>query len=322
MVDPRRPRSGWAARGHALVGAGGLWLASIAAGGVGTALAPRLVELARAAGRSQVDGLVELGIVAVGVAVLVWLAVSCGVAAGCLTARAAGGGWRRGEAWVHRWAPAVVRRAVVLAVGAGLGLSAATGASAVDVPVSTPAPSVSSTTVRTGAAADLGWVPTEQSAAPSSTPATPPPTAGSVAPRSDAAAPSGSPTVSVPAVSPTSPAVSTTTATDQSAAHGRSATTVPVSRPEALHESAPVGTAASSTVPARAATAATVTVAPGDTLWAIAARHLPAGADDAQIAAAWPAWYAANAAAIGSDPDMVHPGQLLTVPAGVDGVAS
>jgi len=58
----------------------------------------------------------------------------------------------------------------------------------------------------------------------------------------------------------------------------------------------------------------TVVVRRGDTLWDIAARHLPADADDADIAAAWPRWYAANASVIGSDPDLLLPGQLLVPP--------
>ncbi len=62
----------------------------------------------------------------------------------------------------------------------------------------------------------------------------------------------------------------------------------------------------------------TVVVRPGDCLWSIAAEHLPAGADDAEIARAWPAWYAANAETIGADPDLLLPGQRLVVPAGVD----
>ena len=61
--------------------------------------------------------------------------------------------------------------------------------------------------------------------------------------------------------------------------------------------------------------AATIVVAPGDTLWSIAARHLPAGATDAQIAAVWPRWYEANSPVIGADPDVIRPGQVLTVPA-------
>lgn len=67
-----------------------------------------------------------------------------------------------------------------------------------------------------------------------------------------------------------------------------------------------------------AAAAHTVVVRPGDCLWSIAAAHLPAGADDAAIAQAWPAWYAANAETIGADPDLVLPGQRLVVPDGVD----
>lgn len=62
----------------------------------------------------------------------------------------------------------------------------------------------------------------------------------------------------------------------------------------------------------------TVLVRPGDCLWTIAAEHLPAGADDAAIARAWPAWYAANATTIGADPDLLLPGQRLVVPDEVD----
>ncbi|WP_315097585.1 LysM domain-containing protein [uncultured Cellulomonas sp.] len=68
-------------------------------------------------------------------------------------------------------------------------------------------------------------------------------------------------------------------------------------------------------------TGSTVVVAPGDSLWGIAARHLPAGATDAEVAAAWPRWYEANATVIGADPDVILPGQVLTVPVGSDGGA-
>jgi LysM repeat protein len=64
------------------------------------------------------------------------------------------------------------------------------------------------------------------------------------------------------------------------------------------------------------ATAAAVVVQPGDSLGGIAARHLPAAASDAQIAQAWPAWWSANRAAVGADPDVIHPGTRLTPPAG------
>jgi resuscitation-promoting factor RpfA len=78
-----------------------------------------------------------------------------------------------------------------------------------------------------------------------------------------------------------------------------------------------------------AARPATVLVRPGDTLWALAGRRLrsplPApgrtavqtrarAATDAQIAKAWPGWFAANRTVIGADPDHIEPGQRLVPP--------
>ncbi|WP_298885731.1 LysM peptidoglycan-binding domain-containing protein [uncultured Serinicoccus sp.] len=57
-----------------------------------------------------------------------------------------------------------------------------------------------------------------------------------------------------------------------------------------------------------------VVVRRGDTLWDLAARHLGAQATSADIAQEWPRWYAANLATIGPDPDLILPGQELTVP--------
>jgi LysM repeat protein len=58
----------------------------------------------------------------------------------------------------------------------------------------------------------------------------------------------------------------------------------------------------------------TVTVALGDSLWAIAARHLGSGATRRQIAHEWPRWYAANRAVIGPNPNLIRVGQALTAP--------
>lgn len=52
----------------------------------------------------------------------------------------------------------------------------------------------------------------------------------------------------------------------------------------------------------------------GDTLWDIARRHLPHGADPARVARAWPHWYAANRGVIGADPSLILPGQRLLIP--------
>ncbi|WP_151083087.1 LysM peptidoglycan-binding domain-containing protein [Nocardioides cynanchi] len=59
---------------------------------------------------------------------------------------------------------------------------------------------------------------------------------------------------------------------------------------------------------------ATVVVAPGDTLWSIAARQVPDDAPDAVVADRWHAIYAANRSRIGPDPDLILPGLLLHVP--------
>ncbi|MFD5334307.1 LysM peptidoglycan-binding domain-containing protein [Cellulosimicrobium cellulans] len=57
-----------------------------------------------------------------------------------------------------------------------------------------------------------------------------------------------------------------------------------------------------------------VVVVRGDSLWSIAARHLPDGASDAQVADAVQRWYAANVGVVGDDPDLVRPGQVLVAP--------
>ncbi len=66
-------------------------------------------------------------------------------------------------------------------------------------------------------------------------------------------------------------------------------------------------------VPAR------VVVKPGDTLWSIAATDLGPNATAEDVAARWPAWYAANRELIGPDPDLILPGQVLRIPASATG---
>lgn len=58
-----------------------------------------------------------------------------------------------------------------------------------------------------------------------------------------------------------------------------------------------------------------VVVLRGDSLWGIAAAELGSGATPADIAARWPAWYAANRGTIGPDPDVILPGLILRQPA-------
>jgi resuscitation-promoting factor RpfA len=57
-----------------------------------------------------------------------------------------------------------------------------------------------------------------------------------------------------------------------------------------------------------------VVVVPGDTLWDIAARELGGEPSNREIAERWPRWYASNRAVIGADPDLILPGQRLSLP--------
>ncbi|HEX6577497.1 MAG TPA: LysM domain-containing protein [Jiangellaceae bacterium] len=58
-----------------------------------------------------------------------------------------------------------------------------------------------------------------------------------------------------------------------------------------------------------------VVVVSGDCLWTIAARAIGPDATDAEIAVAWPRWYARNRVNIGTDPDLLIPGMVLRPPA-------
>lgn len=64
---------------------------------------------------------------------------------------------------------------------------------------------------------------------------------------------------------------------------------------------------------------APVVVQPGDSLWAIAERDLAARTgtepSDADVAQAWPSWWAANRDTVGDDPDVISPGTELDPPA-------
>ena len=96
---------------------------------------------------------------------------------------------------------------------------------------------------------------------------------------------------------------------------------LPVSAPGPTRTTGTPSTPSTPTSPATptASTAPTaavhvVVVRAGDTLWDIAARHLPTGRTDADVARSWPRWYAANRAVIGPDAGQIRPGQQLVAP--------
>ncbi|MDP2772311.1 MAG: LysM domain-containing protein [Nocardioides sp.] len=57
-----------------------------------------------------------------------------------------------------------------------------------------------------------------------------------------------------------------------------------------------------------------VVVAPGDSLWSLAATALGAGATDAEITAEWQRIHQLNREVVGADPDLIRPGQRLVLP--------
>ena len=216
-------------------------LGTIAAAAVTVALVGRSADLARLADRPTVDTLVALAASVIGACVGAWLTGSLVLATSCLAARLVGRSWRRGECAVQRWAPRAVRRALVSAVAAGVGLSLGGVAQAATVDPAT---------------VELGWtVTTTRTADTAASSPTPPVSTVSEVRRDSSAAP---------------------------------ATSLP--------------------------SAGDHIVRSGDTLWSIAAAHLLPGADDAAIARAWPAWYSANVGTVGSDPNLLKPGQVLRPP--------
>ncbi len=84
-------------------------------------------------------------------------------------------------------------------------------------------------------------------------------------------------------------------------------TAMPAARSTEMPEPAP---AASATPPAPR----TYTVTPGDCLWSIARRQLGPRASERAVDRGWRAIYAANAAGIGADPNLIHPGLVLVLP--------
>ena len=192
------------------------------------------------------------------------LALGAALTALACLAGAVGGSWAALDRAASRLTPRVLRRALVVGLGASM---IATPAVADEPP-------------------DLGWQVTVQEV----------PAHGAVADVVPAAqvprASTGSPPPAVPSGEVTSPPTA----------------------PSGEVTSPPAAPSGAVTSPPGDETSGQVVVAAGDSLWSIAADHLPDGASAAQIAAAWPTWYAENSSVIGSDPDLIRPGQLLDPP--------
>lgn len=224
-----------------------------------------------------VDDVITVAVLAVGLAVLAWYVLSAAVTLICLLARMAGLVWAGGEAMVRRGGAPAIRR--LLGSGAG----------AILVAGSLLGPAYAQNDEdETSAPASLTWSPTDEPEQDREDPS-----------HTDAPA-DPAPEVDAPADDP---------ASDDQDPHD-----------DGLDDEPPDEEAASSTADGASETDpapdATHTVRPGDTLWSLAAADLGESATDAQIAATWPTWYQVNAEVIGTDPDLIIPGQILTHPDG------
>lgn len=191
---------------------------------------------------------------------------------------------------LRRAAPATLRRVVAVALGVGIVVgtggvaqAAGSGPTGGPGPAATVGLAVTAGLAATGTASpSLDW-----------------PSAGTPVPADPVGGPAD-PTTPAPVDDPSGPGP------EVPVPGAGTPTPAPPARPAA----APAGPAAPS--PA----GEVVVVAPGDTLWSVAAAHLPAGAPAAAVAQAWPTWWAANRAVIGDDPDLLHVGEVLHAPSG------
>lgn len=225
---------------------------------------------------------------ALGTVLLVWCAGSA-AAVGAVLLGTTGTTGAALRAVADATTPLLLRRLIAAAVGAAvLG-----GASAPAFAGSRPAPAAAAS------ASGLSWPSTSRtSSEPATTPSSSPTTTSAPAPATSTTAPA----TSAPAARP---------GTGPRAAEASNPQTPSSQTPNSQTSTAPSRT---SQVPATGRTTTEVVVRSGDTLWSIAARNLPAGSTRAAVAAAWPRWYAANRAVIGSDPDHLRPGQRLVAP--------
>lgn len=172
------------------------------------------------------------------------------------------------------------------------------GTDAADPQAHTAPPSAEDPQPQSGKAEHAGTPSTTESASTQSASSTPD------APKAASSAPASAP-ASVPSATGSTSGASQQHTQPQSWGHTPSQTHSGGSSP-ARH--------ASEASEASAAAQARHVVLPGDTLWDIARSHLPAGATAQQISERWQQIYALNQDLIGEDPNLIHPGQTLTLP--------
>ncbi|SPT53340.1 Uncharacterised protein [Actinomyces bovis] len=237
---------------------------------------------ASAWGSAQLSDAVLLGLCGLGAVAATWYCLSTVLA---LVATASPrhparsqAAWGRQfcEGLLETWGAPMVRRIAAGALVASLGTAPALAA---EVPT----------------ADDFGWQPT-------------PTISQTLSPRpADAAAAEKAPATPEPTPSPEPQAAEQPPVTDTAAAP----------------TPAPAAPAPTPTLPSQQAGGATPagpgqgkqhTVRPGESLWEITAAHLGLAKDSPEVAKFWPQLYETNRATIGADPELIHPGNTLSLP--------
>lgn len=290
-ADGARPPAGRAVRG-AVLGltalAGTSALCTLLVRASSRALVPFSRWDSAATSPDQVEEVLVAALAAIGAGVAAWYALSALLGVLCALAQLCGATWRAGEALLRtHGAPGASRW---LGAGAGAVLAAGLSLTPAQADPTEPAPEPT-------IAEDLTW------AAASRGPA-------SAADRADSDDGSAASEGTSAEGRQSGARTESGEGADPTADGGDPAATT--SAPDL--EDAPRSTPTASPEEPEAARSADYVVQPGDSLWTIAAAHLAPEADDAQVAAAWPRWYAANSAAIGPDPDLILPGTPLSRP--------
>ena len=271
---PLARRSASAAIVAVLLTAGGVWLFWLAGGSS--------LDAVRASGPDAPADLLVVGAAGVGAALLLWLGVGVTLAALAAIPGAVG---RISAAAAERVTPAAVRRVTAVVLGATLATAA---------------------TPMAHAGGSLSWRGPSTTIGQTSRPARPAGHAAGTRPRLRRhRAPAGGRcrTRPGPTGAGLGPGSRFRRRVDDQSAPGSEPAAPPLG---------PLGPAPHT--PSTGRGPGTVTVVRGDSLWAIAHRHLGAHATAQQIAREWPRWYAANRAVIGPNPNLIRAGQVLTVP--------
>jgi nucleoid-associated protein YgaU len=244
-----------------------------------------------------------LCVAATGTLLVAWLALSLALSLLAALPGAAGAVAARGAATL---APATVRRLAAALLGASLGATLSAGTAMATMAA---APATASAAVT----APAGPVTGDPGGGVRSA-AWPLPPGGSGAHASTAAGRSAGTTDGTGVTDGTTVGTADSTgATAPDAAWTPSRPDrTPVPDPDALHLLSPAPEAGTLVDEG-------VVVRRGDTLWSIAARSLGPAATADEIAREWPRWHEANRDAIGDDPDLIQPGQVLHPPAPTTG---